>query len=257
MADKRGDEMRRTGRTRNVYARIAVVFAAPSRTQEAFRLPPSVSFPFPRDPFSIQYRRIHNARLVSPLSNVRLSSASGALAFSHRYRYYLKPHRVSSSEWRKTRLVLEREPIASYIQKREIRVVRLWKCRRVSWICHYCVAHTSGVHARIMYKAHFITFILLVYCTFNTVIFLFLKISRKRIRMLLSKRLANSCTLFSIPSFLSQRAHQRMFEYSMCFLRDIQVNKRGLIEEEAKRERERSHNLVVVSRESWEIKTSR
>lgn len=90
--------MRCKGDSGNVYARIAVIFAAPSSTRRSrlpsFRL--SVLSFFARSIFNSI--TTHSQRLPRPpLSNIRLSSASGALVFSHRYRYYLKPHRVFSS----------------------------------------------------------------------------------------------------------------------------------------------------------------
>lgn len=87
-----------------------------------------------RDPFSIQYRCIRNARFSSShllslsLSNVPPFSLSSTPVFSHRYRYYLKPRRVSSS-WPKERDAtgIEMRMIVSYVQKHKARcsIVRI------------------------------------------------------------------------------------------------------------------------------------
>lgn len=71
---------------------------------------------FPRDPFSIQYRCIRNTRLSILLSPLRERSTP---AFSHRYRCYLKPRRVSSAEKERERNAagIEMRMIVSYVQK--------------------------------------------------------------------------------------------------------------------------------------------
>lgn len=70
---------------------------------------------FPRDPFSIRYRCIRNARLSflpSPLLEERSTPA-----FSHRYRCYLKPRRVSSAEKERDAAGIEMRMIVSHVQK--------------------------------------------------------------------------------------------------------------------------------------------
>lgn len=130
---------------KNVYVRIANCIFSPHR--RAMRLPslssflvsPSFLLPFPRDPFSIQYQCIR-----SFLSRFVRFSLSSVLAFSCRYRYYLKPHRVST--------VLEMRDVGIenandsflYTKASVSFIIRLWTTWRVSWICRYCTIRKSS-----------------------------------------------------------------------------------------------------------------
>lgn len=110
---RRGKEMQKDGE-------CLCTDRAPYSLHRRARAESSVSFR--RYPFRAIHFQFNIVAFTTFASSprIRLSSASGALAFSHRYRYYLKPHRVSPRR-EKDATGIGMRTIASYVQKREIR----------------------------------------------------------------------------------------------------------------------------------------
>lgn len=72
-------------------------------------------------------------------------SLSSVFAFSCRYRYYLKPHRVSTVLEMRDAIGIENANDSFLYTKASVSfIIRLWTTWRVSWICRYCTIRKSN-----------------------------------------------------------------------------------------------------------------